>query len=148
MSKKRSEIEDKYKWNLEAIFASDELWENEYKSISEDMKAISTYTGTLAQSAEQIRKAFEFGLNINRRLEKLYIYAHTRHDEDTKNEKYKTMQEKAYILITQYSAMSSFFEPELLAIPTETMDKYIESSELAPYKFAFQKMLRAKEHIL
>lgn len=148
MSKKRSEIEDKYKWNLEAIFASDGLWEDEYKKISEDMKNVASFAGTLSQSAQQIRKAFEFGLNINRRIEKLFIYAHTRHDEDTKLEKYKTMQEKAYILITQYSAMSSFFEPELLAIPTETMDKYIESSELAQYKFAFQKMLRAKEHIL
>ena len=73
MSKKRSEIEDKYKWNLEAIFASDELWENEYKKISEDMKNVASFAGTLSQSAQQIRKAFEFNLDIGRRLEKLYI---------------------------------------------------------------------------
>lgn len=148
MGKKRSEIEEKFKWNLSSIFADDDLWEKEFGKISEDMKQIRTFENTLSSSAEQIKKCLDLDIDYNLRLENLYIYAHTHHDEDTVNEKYKSMHEKAFMLCTEYSAMNAFIVPEILAVDDKTMNTYLESETLAGYKFYLQTILRSKEHSL
>ncbi len=43
----RNEVPEKLTWRLEDIFATDALWEEEYKEVSEIAKKASSYAGTL-----------------------------------------------------------------------------------------------------
>jgi oligoendopeptidase F len=148
MTIKRSEVKKEDKWNVEAIFANDALWDDEFKTLKNDIKKIVDFKGTLKDSSNAIKNTIDFDVNISRRLDMLYTYAHLKHDEDTKDEKYKSAHDSAYSLFIEYGELSSWFTPELLNIDDKVIDAYINSDELKEYKFYLERILRAKQHTL
>ena len=73
---------------------------------------------------------------MERKLYKLYYYAHLKHDEDTANTKYQEMVGKISDLIKKSSELSSFVNPEMFSIDYETIKNYIkEEKELEEYSF-------------
>ena len=116
MAKKRSEVKKEDKWNVEAIFATDDLWDKEYKLLKNDINKINDYKGKLKDSVKILKDLIEADVSLNRRLDRLYTYSHMRHDEDIKNEKYKTSYDLAYNLFVEYSELSSWITPEILNI--------------------------------
>ncbi len=148
MAKKREEVNKSDKWNVEALFKSDELWEEELKKLSADVNSIQKYRGTLKESAENIKNLIDSEIALSRRINLLYTYAHMRNDEDGKNTKYRTFYSKAYNLYVNYDAMRSWITPEILAIDDNSMKSFINSEVLAPYKFYMEKVLRVKPHVL
>ena len=83
MVKQRNEIDEKYQWDLSTIFATDQAWEDEASSLAADMKAASHYAGHLLDSAQNLLETTEAYLELSRRVEKVYVYAHMKYDEDT-----------------------------------------------------------------
>ena len=148
MAKKRSEVKKEDKWNVEDIFTSDDLWDKEYSSLKKDIFKINDYKGKLKNSVYILKDLIGTDVSLNRRLDRLYTYSHMRHDEDIKNEKYKTFYDMAYSLFVEYSELSSWITPEILNIKDELINQYINSEELFPYRFFLEKLLRAKEHTL
>src|SRR5699024_7663039 len=90
----RKDIPEEYTWKLEDIIEKDEMWEKEFTALTEDIPKITEYQGTLASSAEKIYEVFQLQDTFSERLSKLYTYARMRHDQDTANSKYQTMQGK------------------------------------------------------
>ena len=45
--KERSEIENKYKWNLSSLYESDEAWEEDLKKVDEAAMKVAAYQGKL-----------------------------------------------------------------------------------------------------
>ena len=148
MAKKRSEVKKEDKWNTEAIFATDDLWNKEYKSLKNDINKINDYKGKLKDSVKILKDLIETDVSLNRRLDRLYTYSHMRHDEDIKNEKYKTSYDLAYNLFVEYSELSSWITPEILNINDQLINQFINSEELLPYRFFLERLLRAKKHTL
>ena len=148
MPKKREDIEKNDRWNIESIFATDELWEKEFEIFKKEIKDIGFFRGKLKESETEILNAIEKSIYLDRKLGKLFTYAHTRHDEDTKNEKYKSYYEKAYNASVELDELSSYLVPELLAIEESLLIKYINSEVLSRYKFYLEKIIRNKAHIL
>ena len=59
------------------------------------------------------------------------------------------MSGKADTLITMYSSVCSFIEPEILSVPSEEIEKALKNTaELSVYKHYIKDILREKEHIL
>ena len=54
LQKKRSEVNDNYKWDLTLIYASDEDWYKSLEEVSKIVVKIKDFEGTLAQSAENL----------------------------------------------------------------------------------------------
>ena len=148
MAIKRDEIQKKDRWNVEAIFENDQLWEDEYNKLKDDIKAITTFKDRLASGYKILLELINTEINLSRRLSKLYTYAHMRHDEDGKNELYKGYFDRAYNLMSDFDELSSFINPEIISIPDDLMSSYLLEEELAEYKFYLSKILRVKKHIL
>ena len=148
MAKKRNEVKPEDKWNVSAIFENDEKWQKEYDELKEKIKSILKYKGRLKESAATIKELIDTELELDRRIDLLYTYAHMRHDEDSKNEQYKTFHDLAYTLYIEYSQLTSWITPEFLHIDDELINKYLNTSELLPYQFYLQKILRTKKHSL
>ena len=145
---KRTEVKKEDKWNVEAVFENDRLWEKEFDSLKNEIKSITDFKGKLKESSSVIKRVIELDVSLSRRLDMLYTYAHLKHDEDTINEKYKTFYEKSYSLFIEYSEFSSWITPEILKIDDELINNYINSAELKEYQFHLKKILRAKKHTL
>lgn len=145
----RSNIEQKYKWDIEAMFPDEALWE---QAVSDSLKKADSFaelSGHLTDSADALLRAFRLRDDMWQQLEKAYVYARMKRDEDNRVSKYQAMTDKCFAAIAKMSAASSFFTPELLEAPEEKLLGFLDSnSELEIYRFAITETLRQKSHVL
>lgn len=145
----RNEINEKDTWDLSTIFETDQKWEEELAFLTEDTKQAASLEGHLLDSAESLFDITERYLDLSRRLEKLYVYAHMKNDQDTRVAKYQEYYAKAMTLYSQLDQVFSFYEPEFMAITEEQYQNFLaEEPKLQPYKHFFDKLLQNKDHVL
>ena len=145
----RNEINEKDTWDLSTIFETDQKWEEELALLTEDTKQAASLEGHLLDSAESLLNITERYLDLSRRLEKLYVYAHMKNDQDTRVAKYQEYYAKAMTLYSQLDQVFSFYEPEFMAITEEQYQNFLaEEPKLQPYKHFFDKLLQNKDHVL
>ena len=116
--RKRSEIEDKYKWDLTHIYASDEAWEKDYETVMAEVGALSAYDGHVAENP---KKAI---IAVNETVEKIiriYEYAFLRKATDNADNAAQALKDKAMRLYVTAMTVASYLEPELLAMPEEEL---------------------------
>lgn len=145
----RNEINEKDIWDLSTIFETDQKWEEELALLTEDTKQAASLEGHLLDSAESLLDITERYLDLSRRLEKLYVYAHMKNDQDTRVAKYQEYYAKAMALYSQLDQVFSFYEPEFMAITEDQYQNFLaEEPKLQPYKHFFDKLLQNKDHVL
>lgn len=149
MSKQRHEIEEKYQWDLTTIFPTDEAWEEELASLQAETETAKEFAGHLLDSAKSLLDISETQLGLMRRIEKLYVYASMKNDQDTRVGKYQEFQAKALGLYSAFSQAFAFYEPEFMAITEEQLKAFMdEEPTLVQYSHQFEKLLAAKDHVL
>ena len=149
MAKQRNEIEEKYTWDLTTIFLTDEAFEAELAQVSEEVKKAASLAGHLLDSADSLLKTTEVQLDLMRRIEKLYSYAHMKNDQDTRVAKYQEYQAKGMALYSEFGQSFAFYEPEFMAITEEQYQAFLaEQPGLQLYQHYFDKLLKKKAHIL
>lgn len=147
--KLRSEIGEEFKWHLEDIYSSDDDWEQEFTRIKPLVEKIRQYQGTLGKSADHLLACFGDLEQLERKTEKLFIYARMRRDEDNGNTKYQALYERIERLGVQTSSATAFVTPELSALDESLIKSFMqENAELAVYQHFFDELWRQKEHIL
>jgi len=144
--KKRSEVSKDDMWNVEALFQSPKVWENEFKALA--WEKFLTYKGRLGEGAPILKEALETMLDLSRKLERLHTYAHMRHDEEITCDQFKSDYQKIMSKYAQFQQDCAWFDPELLALPKATIDSYLKSDILKPYRFFLEKIVRMKPHTL
>jgi len=149
MAKQRNEIEEKYTWDLSTIFPTDEAFEAELAQVSEEVKEAANLAGHLLDSADSLLTTTEVQLDLMRRIEKLYSYAHMKNDQDTRVAKYQEDQAKGMTLYSDFGQSFAFYEPEFMAITEEQYQAFLaEQPALQLYQHYFDKLLKKKAHIL
>ena len=149
MAKQRNEIEEKYTWDLSTIFPTDEAFEEELAQVSEEVKKAVSLAGHLLDSADSLLTTTEVQLDLMRRIEKLYSYAHMKNDQDTRVAKYQEYQAKGMTLYSDFGQSFAFYEPEFMAITEEQYQAFLaEQPALQQYQHYFDKLLKKKAHIL
>jgi oligoendopeptidase F len=80
---------------------------------------------------------------------RVWYYASLRYDEDQRNNDINARRQRVQILFAREHQSSSWFNPELLAIPLDTIRQWMEaSSDLALYRFAIEALFHEQEHVL
>ena len=149
MAKQRNEIEEKYTWDLTTIFPTDEAFEAELAQVSEEVKKAAGLAGHLLDSADSLLTTTKIQLDLMRRIEKLYSYAHMKNDQDTRVAKYQEYQAKGMTLYSEFGQSFAFYEPEFMAITEEQYQAFLaEQPGLQLYQHYFDKLLKKKAHIL
>jgi len=146
--KSRNEIPAEARWNVEAIYALDDEWEKDFDVTGAFAESMKKWTGKLGESPGTLKAAVEELLSENRLLEKLFIYASMKEDEDLGNSLYSGMVSRIRSRLVEFNAAYSFFTPELLAIPEDTINAWLETTELEPFKTWLQDILRYRSHTL
>jgi len=147
--KTRNEISNEYKWDLTSIYQTDEDWYKDYEIIKKQVTDVKKFEGTITKSAKELLDYLEFSNSFERRLYKLYYYAHLKHDEDTTNSTYQEMNGKISDLISIYSENDAFANPELMSVDYDTIKKfYSDEPKLKDYEFVLEQLYRYKPHIL
>ncbi len=146
--KTRNEIPTEFKWDLESIFTRNDSWEQDFQALQSRIPDLEALKGTLAQSGEALLNVLQKRDEIFEVLERLYVYASMRKDEDTTNGLYQGMADRATQLYVRATTAASYIEPELLALPQETLDHYLQDTPgLALYKHQFDDLNLKRPHI-
>lgn len=148
--KTRDQIDSKYKWNIEAMIPDESVISGELETIKKEAEVYGeNFAGHLTESADTLLAAFQKRDDIWRRLEKIYVYARMRRDENNAETKYQAMADQCNSVIAAVSASMAFFTPELLSASEETILAYIDAAPgLEIYRFAICDTMRQKAHIL
>ena len=145
----RDEIEEKYKWDLTTIYKTIDEFNNELESVKKDLGTISNYKGNIVNSSKNLYTYLVESDKLERRLYKLYYYAHLNYDSETTNPKNQELQGTVDNLLQNYSELTSFVTPELLSIDYDKIKEYYkEEPKLLDYEFNLESIYRYKEHVL
>lgn len=146
---KRDEIDSKYKWQLEHIYASEDDWEEDFRKIKKLSKEITKYKGKLADDMNALLECLRLSDELLSLNDKLFVYARMRRDENNGEPKYQALTDRAMALSTEVYASVSFIVPEIISIDEAVLKKAIdEVNGLSLYKQYFNEILRQKKHIL
>ncbi|MBE0336574.1 oligoendopeptidase F [Paenibacillus sp. 23TSA30-6] len=144
---KRADASVENTWKLEDLFPDRKAWDQEYEEVKQLAKKATQFQGKL-NSAEAIVNCFKLEDELSLKTERVYVYAHLHHDEDTAEPTYQGLSQKAKKLGVEVSESLSFVTPEILALPDNQLDALIKDPKLADYRFTLQEMKREKAHIL
>lgn len=145
----RNEINEKDTWDLSTIYPTDQAWEEALKDLTEQLETVAQYEGHLLDSADNLLEITEFSLEMERQMEKLYVYAHMKNDQDTREAKYQEYYAKAMTLYSQLDQAFSFYDPEFMEISEKQYADFLEAQpKLQVYQHYFDKLLQGKDHVL
>lgn len=145
----RKDIEARLKWRLSDIFESDEAWEAEFKAIDAEYSNFDfeQFKGKLGNKADLLAY-FTLNDTLSRRIEKLYLYAHMRHDEDVRISQYTSASARVSAMISRLFAQMAYVEPELTALDEGVLQSFIDDPDFAAYEYSLRRVAASKAHVL
>ena len=145
----RKDIQQNYKWNTADVFPSDEAWEEEFQSVEKEYcnYDFSVFYGKLGEK-ETLLNCLNLSDEIGRRIEKLYIYAHLRCDEDVRVSETNAKLARTQALYSKLVAQLSFIDPQLTELSEETLNGFIADPDFVDFDYRLKRVAASKSHVL
>jgi len=145
----RDQIAEQEKWNLADIFADDAAFEAAFKHVEGLVDKIPSLKGTLSRSPESLLAGFRMRDQAMSELEKVMLYAGLSYHQDMSVGETQGRFDRVQSLGTKAAEAVSWFVPEVLSIPAETVHSWTDKNRaLAVYRHALDDILREKKHFL
>ena len=146
--KTRSEIDNKYKWDLSKVYSSDQLFYNDLDNLKNKLLEYDKYKNSLFNTIDNFKSYLLLDEEVEKLFNKLFTYSQRKNDEDTTNVTYQKMVQEMSDTYSNYSIKTSFFLPLLYNTDKTIIDKYLEDKDLIKYKKSFDELLRFKKYTL
>ncbi|NWG28886.1 MAG: oligoendopeptidase F [Ignavibacteriaceae bacterium] len=149
-SPERKDVPEKYKWNLADIYPTKDAWQADVDMLKTEVDKISDYKGKLGQSADILYKALKTSSELVKTLSKAWTYASNLSNENLNISENQAMMQQMSALGTKFGEVGAFFEPEVLQIPKEKIDQFLnEKPELAAeFDMYIDNIQRLRPHTL
>ncbi|MDD2942004.1 MAG: oligoendopeptidase F [bacterium] len=144
----RQQIPEEVTWNLSAMFPTLADWDKDFGELAGQVEDMNRYCGRLGESAAVLSEACQTFLATSQKLEKLFVYAHLKSDEDLTNSDSLGLLQRISSLATRFSTASSYFSPELIAIEPSRFEQLLADPALASYARMLREIARFKPHTL
>ncbi len=149
----RQAVAEKDRWDLASLYPSLDAWQSELKSIVKTdsppfFDEVSLFKGKLEESPNNLLATLKAYFEMERKLRKLYTYAHLLHDEETAQEEPKKAYNTIVNIYHQFSQETSWMQPEILSLDASKLNKYLNDPLLKDYHFFLEKLARLKPHTL
>ena len=113
------------------------------------MKEIPQYKGQIKDDSKKFVELIKLEEKMGRLLDKLYVYVYMLKDLDSKDEVSSVKLQEIQAIYTEYSVSAAWITPEILQIPKETMERWIdENPELKDNRFGLMEIYRLQGHVL
>src|SRR5258705_10394791 len=145
----RDAIPPRYKWDLTSICRTWGEWQASYKQLDAAIAAFTSFQGTLARGQKQLLAAFRAMDEMGALSYRVWYYASLHYDEDQRNNEINARRQQVQILFAKQQQASSWFNPEVLSIPFETIRDWLDANtDLGLYRFAVESLFHEQEHVL
>lgn len=145
----RDQIAEKDKWNLSDIFETDAAFDAAFAKTAAMIPDVKALRGTLSASGESLLAALKARDTLMLELDRLIVYAGLSYHQDMSVSAAQARDSRTHSLATTAGEATSWFVPELLTIPWETIESWMnENKDLAVYRHALEDIQREKAHYL
>ncbi len=145
---KRSEVPVQDCWDLSKLFKNDQDWEEDLNQFEKMMENIESFKGTLGESAEKLKACLGFNKEIEILDERLGYYSQLKTTEDGSCSESQGRIARYMNISSRCEALNSYQAPEIMAIPDEKMDEFLNDETLSEFVIMLKKILRFKPHVL
>ncbi len=145
--KKRSEIEEKYKWDITKFCKSDDDFYKRMKKLSSKMKEIKKFEGKLDDD-DMLFECLEKSYAFEKEFGFLTLYSELSKRVDNADTKANVMCEKLTTLQTLYLTYSAYIEVEMASFSDEKLKALQKNKRFKNYSRLFNSIRRDKKHIL
>ncbi len=144
---KRSNIEEKYKWDLSKFYSSDKDWFNDFEKLKKYPAMLAEFKGKL-KNPKKLEEFLKIEEECGLLAERLFLYVYCNLDVDLTSDKYNEMNNQFNSVNTQLSTSTSFYSPELLSYNEKYLKRLINDKKFSNYALSFKELLRTKAHVL
>ena len=144
----RKDIPDQYKWRMEDLYLSQEDWHKDLEKSERLANQLSGLSGKLGNSVGNLKGAIDLYIELNRTFEKAYAYATLSFHTNKSDVLFQELTTRAGDLAIKISEKTSFFVPELLAIPSDQMNQFTQDPGMKEYRRWIQIQIDSKDHTL
>lgn len=145
--KKRSQIEEKYRWNLSDIYGSEKDFQEDIERLKTYPERISFFKGKLGKK-DRCLEYFKLNTEISRVSEKVGVYIGLKLSENLEDSKFIEIESVVGNIDKNISVSSAFAESELISYGTKYLEKLIADDRFKEYSLALKDFIRNAEHIL
>ena len=142
----RREVAPENCWDLEPMFPGIEDWEALFRDVESRIAEYDTFRGKLGESFDRFARCLEFDAALSRDLEKLYVYAHLKNDQDKTDNEGESLFQRAMNLYTRAGDAASFIVPQIQALGVETLEAHAADGRLKDFRFTIEKIIRNIPH--
>lgn len=148
-SPKRSDIPDRYKWNLSDMYPNLADWQADLKNVESSINDFTSFKGKLGENSQNLLNALNSYFGLLKTFYKAGTYASNLSNEDVRISEYQALLQQLSAVGTKFGESASFFEPEILSLPKETIEKFFkEKPELNIYSIYIDNIQRLRPHKL
>ncbi len=145
----REEVNPQYKWRMEDMFPSNDAWEAEYAQAGALIQRAESFAGKLSAGAGTLADALDAMAEASLAVERLFVYARMRRDENNANTLYQGMADRAAAINVKLESALSYLDPEILAMDEAMLQGFIQSEpRLAVYRQFLDRLARRRAHTL
>ncbi|MEF8852040.1 MAG: oligoendopeptidase F [Haloarculaceae archaeon] len=143
----RGNIDEEYKWDLEALYPDDDAWEAAFEEASEQVEDLAAYEGRATEDADTLYETLRTYEDLMRQVADVSAYARMRRDEDTSDGHYQALATRAQSLRSEAQSAASFIEPAVQDAGRETIESFVDDHpDLDVYEHYFDDVLRMQPH--
>lgn len=149
MTKKREEIDTKYKWDLTKIYKSEDIFLEDVSVVEKIIRELSYDEEKILINAKYLYEIYSKLIELNRRFEKIYVYASLVYSEDVTNTNSINNMGLVENLHSELIKLMSKFDAKLLTIDYSIIEEmYKEYKPLLEYKRNLESKFRYKKYTL
>lgn len=145
---KRSELPKEQTWNINDLFASEAEWRAALEKAASAAEEVKPFAGRLGESPQLLLKALQTYETRMLQAMKVSQYASLQLATDSANPTFTRMVSEARTVVTRLAAAGAYLEPEILSIPVETLERFMQSEPaLAVYRHYFEALQIRQPHV-
>jgi len=147
--KERSEIPDKYKWDLSILYENVDAWKQAKDELAVKVEKLDANKGKLHESGEVLNSTIVSFFDALKDFYQLIVYANRLYDEDLRKSGNQELTQQISNLGTKFSEKTSYLSPEILKIDPKALEKfYVDHPQLKDYELFIENIQRLREHTL
>lgn len=144
----RADVPVEQTWDLTDLFENEQAWEAELEAIEQDISTVTQYEGQIGTSSDTLLNCLNAQEALMTRFMRLFTYANLRSSEDGTNPANQANHSRAAALHSKIKAALSFIKSEVLSLPEEKLNQYLQDEEFESLKLTLEDLLETKPHTL
>ena len=107
--KLRSEVEEKYKWDLSQMYANEKEFEKEIEELKKEIPNIKKMEGHILDSSSNLLKTLDIFYELELKVEKIYVYAYCNFSVDIDDKEGQKLFSDAKMFIMIFLLLRHFY---------------------------------------